>query len=73
MNNHSYIGSALFVVNLDFSYSNAQKTAEELLIKQLEQQKNDPEARRKLTKIKNELKMNNELGIVKSINLPMLK
>ena len=73
MNNHSYIGSALFVVNLDFSYSNSHKTAEELMIKQLEQMKNDPEARRKLIKIKNELKMNNELGIVKSINLPMLK
>lgn len=45
MNNNNYIGSALLIVNLDFSYSNNQKSVEELLIKELES-KNDIESRK---------------------------
>ena len=72
MNNNGYIGSALFIINLDFSYSSGAKSVEEIMITTLEQKKSD-EAKKKALKIKNDLKTNNELGLVKNINLPMLK
>jgi hypothetical protein len=71
MNNNNYIGSALLIVNLDFSYSNNRKSVEELLIKELES-KNDFESRKKLIKIKNDLKKN-QLGVVTNITLPEIK
>ena len=71
MNNNNYIGSALLIVNLDFSYSNNQKSVEELLIKELES-KNDIESRKKLIKIKNDLRKN-QLGLVTNITLPEIK
>ena len=40
MNNNNYLGSSLFIVNLDFSYQSQPKPIEEITIKQLEE-KND--------------------------------
>ena len=71
MNNNNYIGSTLFIVNLDFSYSNQQKSIQEIMIKELKGQ-NDFEARQKLVKLKNELKKM-QLGLVTKINLPSIK
>ena len=71
MNNNNYIGSALLIINLDFSYSNNRKSVEELLIKELES-KNDFESRKKLIKIKNDLRKN-QLGVVTNITLPEIK
>ena len=71
MNNNNYIGSALLIVNLDFSYSNNRKSVEEILIKELES-KTDIESRKKLAKIKNDLKKS-QLGVVTNITLPEIK
>ena len=71
MNNNNYIGSSLFIVNLDFSYSNNTKSAEEMLIKELES-KTDSESRKKLNRIKSDLKKN-QLGLVTNISLPEIK
>ena len=71
MNNNNYIGSSLFIVNLDFSYSNNIKSAEEMMIKELES-KTDVESRKKLNKIKSDLKKN-QLGLVTNISLPEIK
>ena len=71
MNNNNYVGSSLFIVNLDFSYANGIKSAEEMLIKELES-KTDLESKKKLNKIKNDLKKN-QLGLVTNISLPEIK
>jgi hypothetical protein len=71
MNNNNYVGSALFIVNLDFNYSNNNKSAEQMLIKELES-KNDVESKKKLNKIKSDLKKN-QLGLVTNISLPEIK
>ena len=72
MNNNNYIGSSLMIVNLDFSYSSKPKTIEEILVKQLKD-KDDLESKKKLAKIKMDLKNNNQLGIITNINLPPIK
>ena len=72
MNNNNYIGSSLMIVNLDFSYSSKPKTIEEILVKQLKD-KDDPESKKKLAKIKLDLKNNNQLGIITNVNLPPIK
>ena len=71
MNNNNYIGSTLFIVNLDFSYSNNNKSPEQMLIKELEA-KNDSESKKKLNKIKSDLKKN-QLGLVTNVSLPEIK
>ena len=71
MNNNNYVGSSLFVVNLDFSYNNQQKSYHEIMIKELKGQ-NDFEARQRMMRLKNELKKM-ELGLVTKINLPSIK
>ena len=71
MNNNNYIGSSLFIVNLDFSYTNQQRSIQEIMMKELKGQ-NSFEARQKLFKLKNELKKM-QLGLVTKINLPSIK
>ena len=71
MNNNNYIGSTLFIVNLDFTYSNNNKSPEQMLIKELES-KNDSESKKKLNKIKSDLKKN-QLGLVTNVSLPEIK
>ena len=70
MNNNNYIGSALFIINLDFNFSNNNQT-EKMLIKELEN-KDDIESKRKLSKIKLDLKKN-QLGLVTNVSLPEIK
>ncbi len=71
MNNNNYLGSSLFIVNLDFSYETNPKSLEEITIKQLEE-KDDYESHKKIMKIKNDLKKS-QLGVVTNINLPSIK
>ena len=71
MNNNNYLGSSLFIVNLDFSYETNPKSLEEITIKQLEE-KDDYESHKKLMKIKNDLRKS-QLGVVTNINLPSIK
>ena len=74
MNNNNYIGSSLFIVNLDFSYNNDQKSFQEIMIRQLKD-KNDTGSKQQMIKLKNDLKII-PIGIVtsiNSINLPSIK
>ena len=71
MNNNNYIGSSLFVINLDFSYTNQQRSIQEIMMKELKGQ-NNFEARQRLIKLKNDLKKM-QLGLVTKINLPSIK
>jgi len=71
MNNNNYVGSSLFIVNLDFSYTNTSTSFEGKMIKELEL-KNDIESRKKLNKIKSELRKN-QLGLVTNVSLPEIK
>ena len=71
MNNNNYLGSTLFIINLDFSYQTQPKTLEEITIKQLEE-KDDYESHKKIMKIKNDLKKS-QLGVVTNITLPSIK
>jgi hypothetical protein len=71
MNNNNYLGSTLFIINLDFSYQTQPKTLEEITIKQLEE-KDDYESHKKIMKIKNDLRKS-QLGVVTNITLPSIK
>ena len=70
MNNNNYIGSALFIINLDFNFSSNNQN-EKMLIKELEN-KDDIESKKKLSKIKQDLKKN-QLGLVTNVSLPEIK
>ena len=71
MNNNNYLGSSLMIINMDFSYMSKPKTFEEIMMKELKD-KNDIDSKRKLSKIKIDLK-HNQLGIVTNITLPPIK
>ena len=68
MNNNNYLGSSLMIINMDFSYMSKPKTFEEIMMKELKD-KNDIDSKRKLSKIKIDLK-HNQLGVVNNITLP---
>ena len=71
MNNNNYIGSSLFIINLDFHYSTILKTAEQLMYENLENT-NEQESKKKIQILKKELQKF-EIGIVAPINLPPIK
>ena len=71
MNNNNYLGSSLMIINMDFSYMNKPKSIEEIMMKELKD-KNDVESRKKLSKIRMDLK-HNQLGVVTNITLPPIK
>ena len=71
MNNNNYLGSSLMIINMDFSYMSKPKTFEEIMMKELKD-KNDVESRKKLSKIRMDLK-HNQLGVVTNITLPPIK
>jgi len=71
MNNNNYIGSTLFIVNLDFSFNAQKKSIEEIIIKELEA-KDDYESHKKIMKIKDDLRRS-QLGVITNINLPPIK
>ena len=72
MNNNNYLGSSLMIVNLDFSYSTKSKSLEEILIKELKD-KDDVESKKKLSKIKLDIRNSNQLGVITNITLPPIK
>ena len=73
-NNNNYIGSSLFIINLDFYYNTKIKSEEEiLLMEKLKNKKNDPEYKEKYNKLKNYRKSLEGLGIVSPIALPPIK
>ena len=71
MNNSNYIGSSLFIVNLDFYYSINMKTIEQMNIENIK--KDDKlEHAKKMKKLQLELgKL--KLGVVAPISLPPIK
>ena len=73
MNNDNFIGSSLFIINLDFSYNNSFfKNNLETELTELSD-KNSPKTRRKISLIKKNLKLK-ELGFVNNnVTLPNLK
>ena len=71
MNNSNFIGSSLFIVNLDFYYSIDQKTIEQMNIENIRKNANLSHGK-KIKKIKIELgKL--KLGVVLPVNLPPIK
>ena len=70
MNNNNYIGSVLFIVNLDFNFAHNNQS-EKTIIKELEN-KDDLESKKRLTRIKSDLKKN-QLGLVTNVSLPEIK
>ena len=70
MNNNNYIGSVLFIVNLDFNFAHNNQS-EKTLMKELEN-RDDLESKKRLNKIKSDLKKN-QLGLVTNVALPEIK
>ena len=74
VNNSNYIGSSLFIVNLDFHYDTKVKTEEQLIMEKLKFKREDLEDQEKYLKMKaNQRKSIKELGIVSPIFLPPIK
>ena len=65
INNNNYIGSSLFIVNLDFYYSTDKKTIEQMKIEKMKNRKSSKKLKLELGKLK--------LGVVVPINLPPIK
>ena len=72
MNNNNYLGSALMIVNLDFSYSTKPKSYEEIFFKELKD-KDDLESKKKLAQLRTSLRKSSQLGIINNITLPPIK
>ena len=73
-NNNNYIGSSLFIINLDFYYNINNKSEEQLLLENLKDKKDDPEYKEKYNKIKrNYRKSLKGIGVVSPIILPPIK
>ena len=71
MNNNNYIGSSLFIINLDFDYSSILKATEQIMMENL-QNSDEKESKKKIQKLKKELQKF-EIGIVSPISLPPIK
>ena len=71
MNNNNYLGSALFIVNLDFNFEAKNNQVEKMMLKELEN-KDDIESKKKLSRIRIDLKKN-QLGLVTNVSLPEIK
>ena len=70
MNNNNFLGSSLFVINLDFTYYNSNfKNNIENQLMELSQNNNN---HKKLSKIKHSLKLK-ELAVVDNVTLPLIK
>ena len=65
INNNNYIGSSLFIVNLDFYYSTDKKTIQQMKIEKMKNNKSSKRLKIELGKLK--------LGVVVPINLPPIK
>jgi len=72
VNNNNYIGSCLFIVNLDFYYDTKIKSEDQLIYENLKNNKNG-EKNNEIEANKNFKKSLKELGIVSPIVLPPIK
>ena len=73
-NNKNYIGSSLFIVNLDFYYNVNIKTEEQIMLENLKNKKDDPDFKEKYNKIKrNYRKSLKGIGVISPIILPPIK
>ena len=76
VNNNNYLGSALFIVNLDFYYNTKMKSIEQLMVERLlnnKDNKDDSDYKLKINKLKKYRKSLKEIGIVSPIVLPPIK
>lgn len=75
VNNNNYIGSSLFIVNLDFYYNTKMKNPEELLLENYKNNnKNEPDFKEKYNKLKkNYRKSLKGIGVISPIILPPIK
>ena len=73
VNNNNYIGSCLFIVNLDFYYNTKIKSKDQILLESLKNNKNN-ENDDNINKLKRKFRKSlKELGIVSPITLPPIK
>jgi len=78
VNNNNYVGSCLFIVNLDFYYNTKIKSEDQILFENLKNNKNNKnnenENDDKINKMKRKFRKSlKELGIVSPIVLPPIK
>ena len=73
MNNNNYIGSSLFIVNLDFYYSVNRKTVEQMNIEKNKNVKKNDDKKEEENKIKKIELENIKLGLIMPFNLPPIK
>ena len=71
MNNNNYIGSSLFIVNLDFNFPNILKTAKSLTFDEFNNLAEN-ESKKINQKLEKDLQKY-ELGIISHFNLPPIK
>ena len=71
MNSNNYIGSSLFIVNLDFYYNSKIKNYDQMMIDKLNNN-NDLESKNQISDLKSELR-ENKLAIVSDFSLPPIK
>ena len=78
MNNSNYLGSSLFVINLNEDYSPEFKTAEEIILENLTN-KNDAHYHKEkdnnkaIQELRDKINKNHKLGFVDNVNLPWIK
>ena len=75
MNNNNFLGSSLFVINLDFSYRNDFKTNIERQLIELNDKNNKSNSNyddKEVSKIKQNLKIK-EIGVINNVTLPKIK
>ena len=78
MNNSNYLGSSLFVINLNEDYSPEFKTAEEIILENLTN-KNDANYHKEkdnnkvIQELRDKINKNHKLGFVDNVNLPWIK
>ena len=75
VNNNNYVGSCLFIVNLDFYYNTKIKSEDQILLESLKNNKNNEnENNDRINKLKRKFRKSlKELGIVSPIVLPPIK
>ena len=79
MNNSNYLGSSLFVINLSEDYSPEFKTAEEIILENLTNNKNDSnnskekDQNKVIQELRDKINKNHKLGFVDNVNLPWIK
>ena len=71
MNNNNYIGSSLFIVNLDFNFPNILKTSKNITFDEFNNL-NENESKKINQKLEKDLQKY-ELGIISHFNLPPIK